>query len=377
MVQGVATSLLLISAVSFFLLLYPYLFYPFLLARMAKRPIASQDTESSVSLLFCAFNESASLDAKIANLQMLKSARPNLEILAYDDLSADDTADKLAAHPELITLIRGAGRSGKSAGMKQLAAMATGDILMFTDANVLCAPDAIDRLLPYYADPQIGGVCGTLRYVKTDVSTTADIGAQYWNLDERLRSLESETGNVMGADGSIFSVRRALYPEFPDTVLDDFTVSMSVVFAGKRLVKAPDVLAYENSVASRTEELRRKKRIGARAYHTHAWMRPQLRRMSALDRFKYSSRKLLRWFGGAFLIVGSVTGLAGLALLSLTLFAAALVGGGIGLAMILLAKTGRLAKAGEALLAMLATLTGVLRGMRGETVVTWAPAKTR
>lgn len=377
MAEWIAITLLVISAVSLFLLLYPYLFYPILLARFAKRPIASRDTENSVSLLFCAFNESASLDEKIANLKMLKASRPDLEIVAYDDLSADDTADKLAAHPELLTLVRGQGRSGKAAGMKRLAAMASGDILMFTDANVLCAPDAIDRLLRYYADPQIGGVCGTLRYEKAELSTTADIGAQYWNLDERLRSLESETGNVMGADGSIFSIRRALYPEFPDTVLDDFTVSMSVIFAGKRLVKARDVLAYENSVSSRAEELRRKKRIGARAYHTHAWMRPQLRLLSPLDRFKYVSHKLLRWFGGAFLIVAILTGLTALALLSLTMFLAALAGGGIGLAVILQAKTGPLAKAGEALLAMLATLTGVLRGMRGETVVTWAPAKSR
>jgi hypothetical protein len=123
--------------------------------------------------------------------------------------------------------------------------------------------------------------------------------------------------------------------------------------------------------------LRRKKRIGARAYHTHAWMRPQLRLLSTLDQVKYVSHKLLRWFGGAFLIVGILTGLTALALLSLTMFVAALVGGGIGLAVILQAKTGPLAKAGEALLAMLATLTGVLRGMRGETVVTWAPAKSR
>ena len=41
----------------------------------------------------------------------------------------------------------------------------------------------------------------------------------------------------MGADGSIFAVRRELYPDFPDTVQDDFTVSMSAVFAGRRLVR--------------------------------------------------------------------------------------------------------------------------------------------
>ena len=181
----------------------------------------------------------------------------------------------------------------------------------------------------------------------------------------------------MGADGSIFSIRRALYPQFPDTVLDDFTVSMSVVFAGKRLVKAPNVLAYENSVSRRSEELRRKIRIGARAYHTHAWMRPQLRQMTGLDRFKYVSHKMLRWFGGAFLVIGMVTALAALALVSLSAFVLVLMGGGIGLMVILRIKSGPLAKAGEILFAMMATLIGVLQGMRGYTVITWSPASSR
>ena len=377
MIEGLAVILLLISAVCFFLLLYPYVVYPALLARAPKQAIVSGELDTTVSLLFCAFNESRSLDGKLVNLESLKAARPDLEILVYDDVSDDDTAHKLAERPELLTLVRGEERSGKAAGMKRLAALATGEILIFTDANVMFAPDAIDRLLPYYADPGIGGVCGTLRYEKGDLSPTAEIGADYWGLDECLRTLESETGNVMGADGSIFSIRRALYPQFPDTVLDDFTVSMSVVFAGKRLVKAPNVLAYENSVSRRSEELRRKIRIGARAYHTHAWMRPQLRQMTGLDRFKYVSHKMLRWFGGAFLVIGMVTALAALALVSLSAFVLVLMGGGIGLMVILRIKSGPLAKAGEILFAMMATLIGVLQGMRGYTVITWSPASSR
>jgi cellulose synthase/poly-beta-1,6-N-acetylglucosamine synthase-like glycosyltransferase len=377
MIEGLAVILFLISAVCVFLLLYPYIVYPVLLARAPRQAIVPGEWNTTVSLLFCAFNESGSLDSKLQNLERLKARRPDLEILVYDDVSDDDTAHRLAERPDLVVLVRGEERSGKAAGMKRLAALANGEILVFTDANVLCAPDAIDRLLSYYVDPEIGGVCGTLLYEKGHLSPTAEIGADYWRLDERLRTLESETGNVMGGDGSIFSIRRALYPQFPDTVLDDFAVSMSVVFAGKRLVKAPDVLAYENSISSRSEEWRRKMRIGARAYHTHAWMRPQLRRMKRLDRFKYVSRKMLRWFGGAFLAIGTITALAALALVSLPAFVLALAGGGIGLAIILRIKSGRLAKVGEILLAMMATLIGVLQGMRGYTVVIWSPASSR
>ena len=103
---------------------------------------------------------------------------------------------------------------------------------------------------------------------------------RYWlglpKIDDNLQHLESRTGNVMGASGGLFSVRRELYPEFPDTVQDDFTVSMSVVFRGKRLIKARDVIAFERTVSRRDEELRRKVRIGARAFHTHRFLWPQI-----------------------------------------------------------------------------------------------------
>ena len=70
-------------------------------------------------------------------------------------------------------------------------------------------------------------------------------------MEERIKDRESLTGNVMGADGSIFSIRRVLYPDFPDTVLDDMTTSMAVIFAGKRLIKAKDVTGEQLCAAPR------------------------------------------------------------------------------------------------------------------------------
>ena len=368
-----------LSAVSLAIVAYPYIFYPAILRRVRTKALTvSDDVPSySVSLLFCAFNEEASLAAKIENLRALKAARSDLQILAYDDASADGTYEVLSKASDVLSVIRGTTRAGKAAGMKALVQAATGEILVFTDANVLLAPDAIDRLTSYYSDESVGGVCGTLVYRGERESVTSWTGAAYWRLDETLRSLESATGNVIGADGSLFSVRRSLYPDFPDTVLDDFTVSMNVVFQGRRLIKAPDAFAYENSVARRTDELRRKIRIGTRAYHTHLFLQPQLRRMSPLDRFKYISRKLLRWYGGIFIVAAGLFGLAAITALSapaglaMTLAVIALI---ISSA---LTVSGPLARLADIVLAIFATLIGVFRAMRGDIVATWEPAKSR
>ncbi len=217
----------------------------------------------------------------------------------------------------------------------------------------------------YYADPQVGGVLGSLVYGGTEKSATAGVGGLYWRIEEALKDAESRTGNVMGADGSIFSVRRALYPAFPDDVLDDLTVSMAVVFAGKRLIKAKDVVAYEALVAQRADEYRRKVRIAARAWHTHGHLRPQLACMATIDRFKYASRKIVRWFGAAWMLVGGVAALA-LAWRVSPIACIALIAGGILLLMLgLQMRRGPLAALVDLLLAYVATLRGVTLAMRG------------
>jgi len=361
------------------LLLWPFLFYPLILRLLPARPVRRDAAAPgpSLSLLFCAYNEAASLPEKIANLRALTARHPGIEILAFDDGSDDGTDRLLAEARDLLTVVRGPGRSGKAHGMKRLAAMARGEVLVFTDANVLLDADAIDHLLPYYADPAIGGVLGSLRYGGTESSASAAVGGLYWRIEEHLKDLESRTGNVMGADGSIFSIRRALYPDFPDSVLDDLTVSMSVVFAGRRLVKAKDVIAREMMVARREDEYHRKVRIAARSWHTHRYLRPDLGRMGALDRFKYASRKIVRWFGALWIGLGAA---AAFVLAWRIAPFAAVVLGAAGLLLLLLGlqmRRGPLAALVDLLLAYVATLRGVLLAMRGRTITLWAPAKSR
>lgn len=376
---GIDLALAICAFLCGLLLVWPFVIYPVILRMLPARPVASdpQSPRPSATLLFCAYNEAASLPAKIVNLRALKARHPELSIIAYDDGSSDDTGALLSQASDVLTLVQGPGRTGKAHGMKKMAAMATSDILVFTDANVLLDDDLLDRLLPYYADPDVGGVLGSLRYHGADASASASLGALYWRLEEHLKDLESRNGNVMGADGSIFSVRRALYPDFPDDVLDDLTVSMNVVFAGKRLIKANDVIAREAMVADRQDEYRRKIRIAARAWRTHRYLRARLREMSPLDRFKYSSRKIVRWFGAMWLAVGA------LAILTLAWrwnpFAAmSLVAGGMLLFLAgLTMRRGPVASIVDMFLAYVATAQGIWTAMHGANFTTWQPAKSR
>ncbi|MEJ0071246.1 MAG: hypothetical protein WDO24_23670 [Pseudomonadota bacterium] len=68
-------------------------------------------------------------------------------------------------------------------------------------------PDGIPRLLRYFDDPAVGCVCGHLIYVNPDETATSRNGAAYWRLEEYTKRLESETGSVIGADGSLFAIQ--------------------------------------------------------------------------------------------------------------------------------------------------------------------------
>lgn len=357
---------------------YPYILYPLVLRMLPAKPVMSESVVSDrgreFALLFCAYNEAKALPEKISNLRQLHAAYPDLEFLAFDDCSSDGTAELLEASGVPIHVVRGAGRNGKAHGMKLLAGLTDREFLIFTDANVELAPESIDHLRSAYSDATVGGVCGLLEYTDPEGTPIAHVGGWYWRLEEMVKSLESRTGNVMGADGSIFSTRRSLYPKFPDSVLDDLTVSMAVIFKGYRLIKHPSVRAHERLVTSRHDDYRRRIRISTRAFHTHLWLRPQLRNLSIGDRWRYYSHRYLRWNGAFFMIVGFVSAISALMISSEWVLGAgilaAVAAGGVGGLYLRLRPISGLV---HMISSIFLTWVGVLRARQGHTMTTWKP----
>ncbi len=376
-----STVLLVLCAASALAVVYPYLLYPTILARLPARPLnpLGPERRPRLSLAFCAYNEEAVLPAKIANLRRLREADPELEILAYSDASSDATVALLEAEAPWIRVFPATERHGKSHGMNTLVQAAAGDIVIFTDANVMLDPSALPALRRAFADLEIGCVCGHLIYTNAEEGATAATGSLYWRLEERIKALESRSGSTMGADGSIFAVRRALYRPVPPDIIDDMYVSLSILCDGYRVVRDPAVIAYERAATDSGDEFRRKIRIACQAFNCHRLLRPRLKRLAPLDRFKYVSHKLLRWFGIYFLALGVLAAGLWLALQGLGLVALAGVA-----AAGLLYGAGRagvpqsLAKAVEILRAMAATGIGLMKSQQGERFQTWdLPASSR
>ena len=377
-------SQLLFTAIVFWLFaLHPFITYPASLfaaksvySFFRKATAERGSAPTSVAICFTAYNEAAALPSKIANLQELcaRGGSGRVQAYAYTDGCTDRSEALLRDSGACIEVIAGTENRGKSHGLNMLVARAQENIVVFTDANVIFADDAITRLLNYFSDPSVGCVCGRLEYVNQDAGATAHVGGLYWRLEESVKQLESDTGNVMGADGSIFAIRRELFEPIPVSALPDMFVSFAVLFKGFRIVSAPDVVAYERSATDRTEEFARKIRIACRAFNYHRAHWPELRTMSAWDLYKYLSHKLLRWLSFLWLTVA----------LMLTLVAAFKLPVALALGAVLAAaaivayrfEIPLLGKAATILAAMLATALGVAQSLRGRSYVAWRPAGT-
>jgi cellulose synthase/poly-beta-1,6-N-acetylglucosamine synthase-like glycosyltransferase len=378
------TWLLFILAALFFLAAaHPFTTYPLSLMAMRRwfappaPPARAVPDETSFAVCFCAYNEERVIEAKMRNLLDLRARMPGLEILAYVDAASDRTAELLRPYAGQITLHVSPQRHGKTYGMNLLVAMAKAPIVVFTDANVMLDRDALANLGRYFADPAVGCVCGHLIYVNPGETVTAATGSLYWKLEERIKALETATGSAMGADGSLFAVRRALHRPVPANIIDDMYLSFSILCDGYRVVRAPDVRAFEEGVTSGAEEFRRKVRIACQAFNVHRLLWPRLRRLDGVTLYKYVSHKWLRWLSIYFLALATVFFEAGL--VAAGLWPLALVLFMLGAAALCIGRAGwlkPLPQVWDAFTAFCGAGVGVWYSLRGEQFQTWTPANS-
>jgi cellulose synthase/poly-beta-1,6-N-acetylglucosamine synthase-like glycosyltransferase len=376
------TALTILGLLCLLAACHPFITYPWSLIliqalRPHRRPSSSAipTAQLNCAVCVCAYNEERVIGQKIENLLKLRAREPGLEILIYVDGANDRTAEILRGYGSQIDLFVATERHGKTHGMNLLASEARAPILIFTDANVMMDMECVRDFRRHFADPEVGCVCGSLVYTNDGVSPTASSGSAYWRFEEAIKKLEMESGSVMGADGSVFAIRRSLHNPPPEHIIDDMYVSLTILCAGHRVIQASDAFAYEKSVVSAREEFRRKIRIACQAFNVHRVIWPQLRKLDGVTIYKYVSHKLLRWFTIYFLAIAAVAFGAALVVAGHARIAAATATCGAG-ALLLghFSSIRPFAQIAGLVSAFAGTGLGVWRSLRGERYQTWVPA---
>lgn len=275
---------------------YIYLGYPLLVWLMArqKRPVVLHSGyRPRVSLLIAAYNEAADIEATLRNKIAQDYPHDRLEILVVSDESDDGTdalVEAVAATTAVpIRLFRQVPRQGKTAGLNSLVQHASGEILLFSDANSLWATDAITQLVKDFSDPQVGYVSGKMVYTHRDGSLMGDGCSAYMKYENWLRQQETAIGSMVGVDGGIDAMRRELYEPLAADQLPDFVQPLKVVEKGYRVVYQPDAVLKEPALEDPESEFSMRVRVSLRAL----WALKDMRHLLNPWRYGYFSLQLL------------------------------------------------------------------------------------
>jgi len=234
-----------------------------LVAHARKRSVKQEDITPSLSLIIPVWNEEKAIAARLDNALALDYPADRLEIIVPSDGSTDRTEEMVRSYADRGVHLLALPRRGKIYGLKDAVNVATGELLVFSDANSMYERDALRKLARNFADPQVGGVCGNQVYLKNKKADTASQGENlYWSFDKWLKQKESLTGSIVSAHGAIYAIRRSLYqPPASAAVTDDFAISTAVIEQGYRLVFESEAIAYEEPMPAAAREFSRKVRI--------------------------------------------------------------------------------------------------------------------
>ncbi len=258
-----------VFVVTALVLVYHYVGYPLTLAVLAlvRRPRALRTDAPlpSITLVISAYNEESVIGRKLENALALDYPRDRLEVIVASDGSTDRTVEIARAFADRGVVIHAYERNrGKNAALNDTVPRARGDVVVFTDANGMYRPDALRRLAIPFADPRVGCTCGELIYINYGDSVVAEGYGTYWRFDQLQKRLESRLHTLLGANGSIFAIRRALYRPLSNSVCNDMVLPITVAAAGHAVLYVPEAISTEAGSSDLTDELRRRPRIIAR-----------------------------------------------------------------------------------------------------------------
>lgn len=305
----------LIFFLSLITLLYIYCGYPlmvYLVSLACKKKVKKGLYEPTVTIAISAYNEEAHIHATIENKLQLDYPKDKLDIIVVSDGSTDRTDAIVKKFPaEMVHLIRQEPRKGKTSALNKAVPLAKGEIIVFSDANSLYAPDTLRHLVNNFNDPEVGYVTGKMIYVNPDRTIIGKGCSTYMQYENILRKHETQLGSIVGVDGGIDAVRKCLYqPMHPDQ-LPDFILPLKVVERGYRVVYEPHALLHEVTSASSEDEYQMRVRVSLRALWALSYMKHLLNvKHYGLFSWELLSHKWLRYFSFIFLIALYITNLS-------------------------------------------------------------------
>jgi cellulose synthase/poly-beta-1,6-N-acetylglucosamine synthase-like glycosyltransferase len=365
---------------------FAYAGYPiliFLLSRFYRQPVRRVSILPRVSLIIAAHNEERDIGAKLENALSLDYPREKLEIIVASDCSTDRTDEIVRSFAGRgVMLHRQEERHGKTRAQSRAVSVSSGEILIFSDATTMYEPDAIRKIVPNFADPEVGCVAGQLVYVDNKASAVGAGCRSYWSYEKMLKMWESGFGSLIGVSGCLYAVRRSCHARLASDMIDDFVIATEIHLQGLRTVYEPEAISKEDTNHRAKDELRMRVRVIEQTMSVLYRYREALNlRRHRLFAFQLLGHKVLRYLAPVFLplaLVSNYFAWSGdnifkyIFMAHAGLYVAAIAGW---VAERFNLKLGMAAIPYYFALVNVATVMAFIKFMRGESHVVWEPAR--
>ena len=194
-------------------------------------------------------------------VQVMESAYPVdlLQFIVINDGSTDGTGTAIEEarikYPE-VEVITHVQSLGKRHGMSAGADRATGDFLVFIEADSFLEPDALKNLMKPFADPGVVAVTGHCEVANSRTNALTRMQAvRYYFAFRVVKAAESVFGSVTCLSGQLAACRKALFMSVRDEWLsqtffgqpaafgDDRSLTNSLLKQGYKVAYAADAVA--------------------------------------------------------------------------------------------------------------------------------------
>lgn len=210
-----------------------------------KRRSAEPAKWPRVSVIMAARNEAGKLEPALKS--WLRVGYPNLEFIWVDDRSTDSTGEvmeRLALTDPRVVVIRNtelpSGWLGKNHALSLAADRATGEWLLFTDADIHCHPDLLNQILADAIQHREDFVCAFPAFVaRHPLTISFNLAfAAALVLSQQMDRVHIPRSRAFAGIGAFNLIKQSLYQKigthwaFPMDVADDMVLGKLAKLAG-------------------------------------------------------------------------------------------------------------------------------------------------
>ncbi len=317
--------------ISVILLAHSYVVFPTLIYLLAKKKkvnsilFSEKNALPDVSVIISVYNEEKAIEQRIHNIFLSTYPVEKLDVWIGSDGSTDNTMALLTILQKKynqLHILYFNNRRGKGNVINDLQSHAMGEILLFSDAKVLFAPQTIFQLVKHFRNSAVGLVGGNIVNKNTRKDGISIQEKQFMSREIMIKYYEGKVwGCAMGAYGACYAMRKKLFSPIPvNFAVEDFYQTLKVLNNHLQSIMELNAICYEDVPNSLNEEYRRKVRISAGNFQNINYFKRNLFCFDPLA-FCFFSHKVIRWIGPFLLITTFISSAFSVTYSKLYLFA--------------------------------------------------------